>query len=376
MARVLFVTPAVPAADRNGLAMRAGVSVEGLHRRHDLTVAVVRSPYDETSFDWVDRHARRVVDTVCVDDRRSSASWLSSERGRSVLASPLPAMVRLRPPSIGDELIDRVGSGFDVVVVMGTFTSGVVVPFLDRGVPAVLDAFDDDARTCASLALLDPTMADEVAPYDAFQRRVLPWYEHVLFAADHDAVAPYLHLPNAVRIPSAPIGPDDDAPFTVVFVGNPAYRPNRDALDRLHEHLLPRLRAAGTPVRLLHPGPDDDVAACYRAAHLAVVPLRAGGGTRIKILEAFAYRCPVVSTATGAAGLGVNDGEHLVITADDDDPSFAAAVAGLAHDRTRRARLAEAAARFVAARHDHRVVGDQLADLVDDVARRSAGPPR
>ena len=62
-----------------------------------------------------------------------------------------------------------------------------------------------------------------------------------------------------------------------------------------------------------------DVIPLYKSAAIAVVPLRAGGGTRIKILEAFAFRKPVVSTSLGAEGLEARPNEHLLIadTAED-----------------------------------------------------------
>jgi glycosyltransferase involved in cell wall biosynthesis len=60
-------------------------------------------------------------------------------------------------------------------------------------------------------------------------------------------------------------------------------------------------------------GPVPDLAQWYRNATLVVVPLRAGGGTRIKLLEALSYRRPVVSTRLGAEGLDVIDGEHVLL---------------------------------------------------------------
>jgi polysaccharide biosynthesis protein PslH len=60
-------------------------------------------------------------------------------------------------------------------------------------------------------------------------------------------------------------------------------------------------------------GAVPDVADYYRAADAVIIPLRAGGGTRIKLLEAFSYRRSVVSTALGAEGIEVRHGIHLFI---------------------------------------------------------------
>ena len=319
MARVLFVCPVVPAPGRNGLAMRAGISVEGLGQRHELTVAVIRSPVEPADLGWAGRHARAVIDTPYGTDRHSATSWMWSERGRRVASHALPALARPLPPAVGQRIIDEIGRDFDVVVVMGTYAAGAALPLLDAGIPGILDAFDDDVLTNQSLAKLDPLYASEVPRYDAFQGEVFPWFDHVVFASLEDAVPPFLHLPNAVRIPATwSLLPRGDA-LKLLFVGNPTYRPNHDALDRLAHRIVPAIEGLGLNVELLHPRPDDDVGPFYERAHVAAVPLRAAGGTRIKILEAFAHGCPVVSTPTGARGLGVADGEHLVVTTDDDD---------------------------------------------------------
>ncbi|MGH9920768.1 MAG: glycosyltransferase, partial [Nitrososphaerales archaeon] len=80
--------------------------------------------------------------------------------------------------------------------------------------------------------------------------------------------------------------------------------------------------------------------------------------------------CPVVSTPTGARGLAVRNGEHLVVTPDDhDDSAFAAAVISLATADARRIRLAAAARRFVADYHNRSAIGDELARLVTEIAK-------
>jgi hypothetical protein len=370
LAKVLFVCPTVPMPAGNGLAMRAGVSVEGLHRHHDLTVAVIRPASETAPVDWARRHSRAIIDMPCVTDREGATSWLWSERGRRVARHPLPALARHRPPSVGQRIIDQAGRDFDVVVVMGTYVAGAALPLLDAGAAGILDAFDDDVLTNASLAKLDPSYASESPLYDAFQREVFPWFDRVLFSSLEDAVPPFVHLPNAVHVPPTWTLSPRGKPLELLFVGNASYLPNRDALRRLGDGIVPAIERLGVEVRLLHPRPDEDASRFYERAHIAAVPLRAAGGTRIKILEAFAHGCPVVSTPTGARGLAVTDGEQLVVTADDDgDLAFARAVVELAGDEDRRARLAQAARAFVVAHHDRRVVGAQLAGLVEERAR-------
>src|SRR5262249_17525837 len=105
-------------------------------------------------------------------------------------------------------------------------------------------------------------------------------------------------------------------------------------------HLDPRIR--------LH-GFVEDLAPFYASADAAVVPLRAGGGTRIKILEAFAHGVPFVSTRIGAEGLGVVAGVHLHLA--DEVESFARACLDVKENPELRAALSTRPAALLQARY-------------------------
>jgi glycosyltransferase involved in cell wall biosynthesis len=108
----------------------------------------------------------------------------------------------------------------------------------------------------------------------------------------------------------------------------------------------------------------DDVVASSR---MLVVPLRAGSGTRVKILDAFARGLPVVSTTVGHEGLDVTPGVEL---SDADRPAdFAAAVVGLLRDDALAERQRQAGLEHVRARHDLPVVAPRLLRAVDALRR-------
>jgi glycosyltransferase involved in cell wall biosynthesis len=92
-----------------------------------------------------------------------------------------------------------------------------------------------------------------------------------------------------------------------------------------------------------------DLAPEYAQAGVVIVPLRAGSGTRIKILEAISHRRPVVSTTIGAEGLGLKHEEHILIA--DTPPEFAAASVRLMNDSLMRSRLVENASAWLSATH-------------------------
>ena len=110
----------------------------------------------------------------------------------------------------------------------------------------------------------------------------------------------------------------------------------------------------------------DDVRPLVARAWCSVVPLRIGGGTRLKILEAMALGTPVVATSKGAEGLDVRDGEHLLIA--DEPAAFAEQVVRLLRDADLRAALAANSRRLVAERYDWAIVMPKFLALVGRIA--------
>jgi glycosyltransferase involved in cell wall biosynthesis len=178
------------------------------------------------------------------------------------------------------------------------------------------------------------------------------------------------HVPNAVALPArlaARSRPNHRDP-SLLFVGNLTYRPNVEAAWILVEDVLPRLRrrlARRVTVTLVGPhhpelerlaGPDvelagfvPDLAPVYASADVVVVPLRTGGGTRIKLLEAFTHGVPVVASPAAAAGLEVSDGRHLLLA--EDAERAAAAVEAIVTDEATARRLTAEAGRLVRDRY-------------------------
>jgi len=128
----------------------------------------------------------------------------------------------------------------------------------------------------------------------------------------------------------------------------------------------PEVRAL-TSDRIHVTGTVDDVRPFYASAVAAVVPLRSGSGTRLKILEAMAAGIPVVSTRMGAEGIEAEDDVHLLLA--DSGPEIAAAVRRVASSAETRTRLSQAARALVYRVYDWSVIGKQLfgihADLVE-----------
>ena len=193
-------------------------------------------------------------------------------------------------------------------------------------------------------------------------------------------------IPNGYKIPDRPLATSEVGTVpTVMFQGTLRYPPNADAARFLISEITPHLASLvpGVQIRLVGVIPQDfqlradpaivtvvgpvvDIAEELARADLVVVPLRFGSGTRIKILEAFANRIPVVSTSLGAEGLGVEDGVHLLIA--DDAVSIARACAGLLSKGALRARITENAYRLYMECYELGVVQKRIRELVSEVA--------
>jgi glycosyltransferase involved in cell wall biosynthesis len=163
-----------------------------------------------------------------------------------------------------------------------------------------------------------------------------------------------------------------------VFTGSMDWLPNEDAMTFFGREVLPLIRAkepevtlrivgrAPTPpvVRLgrvpgVHvTGRVDDVRPFMQDAAVYVVPLRIGGGTRLKIFEAMAMGKAVVSTRVGAEGLPVVNERHLILA--DDPHEFASAVVRLLRDVNARRALESAARALVVAHYDWEGVARSL----------------
>jgi len=198
-------------------------------------------------------------------------------------------------------------------------------------------------------------------------------------------------VPNGVDYTHNRPGLASPQPNRLVFNGSLTYSANYDAMRWFLAEVYPLIKAQQPAVSLTITGALDgvdlrglaldasvqptgfveDVRLPVAEATVAVAPIRQGGGTRLKILEAMALGAPVVATTKGAEGLNVIDGEHLLLA--DTPQAFALAVLTLLASEASRAELAAHARRLVEAQYDWRKIGARFVALVEQtVAARQA----
>jgi sugar transferase (PEP-CTERM/EpsH1 system associated) len=236
-----------------------------------------------------------------------------------------------------------------------------------------------------------------------FERDALARFDLVLAVSAADAATFGRLYPGALRSPVhvvqtgvetqyfAPTGSVTPRPAHMVFTGSMDWLPNEDGMQYFVRDILPRIRRARpdatlsiigrapTPaVRRLAEeagvtvtGRVEDVRPHIAEGSVYVVPLRIGGGTRLKIFEAMAMGKAVVSTTVGAEGLPVTPDEDIVIA--DQPEAFADAVLRLFDDERGRRRLEGAARRLVVERYDWSAVARDFESALEQVSARFSG---
>lgn len=225
-----------------------------------------------------------------------------------------------------------------------------------------------------------------------FESTTLNRFDEVLAVSDADREAfARLYGVDSKKVRVVPTGvdtsffsPRPDArrdPFRLVFTGSMDWLPNEDAVLYFCREVLPRLRREEPRVSLAIVGRDptpavrrlaeadaaievtgrvEDVRPHLAAAALSVVPLRIGGGTRLKIYESMAMGRAVVSTTVGAEGLPLRPGVEIALA--DEPQAFAAAVLALLRDDDRRRAMEQAGLALVRERYDWGAVAGVLED--------------
>ena len=245
----------------------------------------------------------------------------------------------------------------------------------------------------------------EFQKMSAYEEAALKRFSHIIAVSEHDAELMSTSVDRS-RITVVPTGvdlerfrPDPQARVLdqlVMFVGAMDWEPNIDAVEYFCREIWPQIkgRLPGARFRVVGRNPDPRLARFasesveftglvpsvvehLRQAAVVVVPLRIGGGTRLKIYEAMAVGKAVVSTAIGAEGLDVHHGRDILLA--DKPEEFAQAVVALLEDGETRRRYQQAA-RDLANQYDWTVIAGRFAEVLENAvateatARESCAP--
>jgi glycosyltransferase involved in cell wall biosynthesis len=360
----LIVCPEAPYPATGGGALRTASILEYLAPRYALDVIVFREP------GAADPKSAFSPGSVChlhVIDLPYHSKRPAARAGRNLMR-----FLRGRPPlndrfsGFEQEVSRCLGSRhYDVALIEHLWCA----PYYDQVAPHA-------ARTILDLHNIESVLyrrSGETGPWPAsvlfgrfagaareIERRWLPRFSSVLVTSEEDAArvrqiaGSVCVYPNAIPAVARPLVHEENV---IIFSGNLDYPPNIQGVRFFKSKIWPvlrerwpelRWRLAGKNAggvasylrgdsRIEVIGPVKDAIATIAAARVVVVPLLAGSGTRVKILEAWATGRAVVSTSIGAEGLPARDGEHLVLA--DTAESFAGAVSRLLESAGERERM-------------------------------------
>ncbi len=367
--RVLFLSPEAPYPAIGGGALRTASLLEYFARAHEVDLILFRQPDHPDPAALVPPHVRG---RRLVLDLPRHATDAASKVARNAMRA-----LRGTPP-----LLDRF-SGFESPIAQflrgARYDIGVIehfwcAPYI-RQLRAVCRETWLDLHNVESVLQQREALAAGpleglgfrrfAQSYRRLEAALLPQFDVLLAASGHDAsllrpLAPHCQLrifPNTIPERSAPARVEEDI---VVFSGNLAYHPNTEAVRYFASKIWPILRQRWPSLhwrivgrnpeaikRYVDPkdyiqcvGPVEDAVLELAHAKAVVVPVQAGSGTRVKILEAWAAGAPVVSTTLGAEGLPAVPGRDLLIA--DDPVDFAETVSALLASEPLRSRIGAA----------------------------------
>lgn len=365
----LFLSPEAPYPFTGGGSLRSAALLEYLAARYAVDVIVFREP---SAPDPRAGFPAGLVREICVVDLPYHSRRLLSRAGRNlarILAGRAPLNDRFAGFAAPVAAFLR-GRQYRLAVIEHFWCapySEQLAPHADR---IFLDLHNVESAFYRSFARSESWPASiALRQFErscrALERRWLPRFSLLLVTSAEDSSrvrqicpgAPTHLYPNTIPLTPLPEVPEEPA---LVFSGNLEYQPNISAVCFFRRRIWPLLRerwpdliwrlvgknprgvarhVAGDP-RIELTGPVGNAVEVLAAARVVVVPLLAGSGTRIKILEAWAAGRAVVSTTLGAEGLPARDGEHLVLA--DSPEAFAAAVSRLLASPAERQRLGRA----------------------------------
>lgn len=404
--RALHVAPIMPARAGNGLAMRQGMFLEALARRFDTRLLVLPIAGGNAATTLPDEldvpvsvlplAGRADTHFALLSQLADPAARLAAFRtyGRSSLAAyvSVSTLAALREAA-GGEPYDLVHIGRSYLAdAREAVAGGAHTLDLDE------DEWTSYREVAAGVRGADPfaaawaeAEADAMSRLigrsaEAFARHFISSERDAgLVAARHPGIGLEV-IENAIALPARRAAPASSDPASVLFVGSFGYEPNVDAITWFVDEIWPRVLAlSGRPVCLRIVGRDagrvaaltqrqgvesvgevDDIATAYATATLVVAPLRAGAGTRLKLLEAAAHGVPIVTTTLGNRGLPFEHRRHLLIA--DDAAGFAAAMLEALADGEAGATRATAALALVQERYDRERAIERLACRLRDLA--------
>lgn len=387
----------------SGGRIRTFEMLRAIRRRHDVTYVALD---DGTTTPEALEHAREYATRVdLVPHRRPEKGTLAFFGALAAnLASPNPYVIdRYRSPAMAERIRHWCAQDVDLLVCDFIFPAPAVPR--TAPIPRIIFQHNVEARIWARHAAVGRTPLHRA--YFRLQHERMRRAETALCATFDGVVAvsesdadEFRSAYGLTNVESVPTGVNTDffqttdpatrEPGHLLFLGAMDWMPNADGVRWFVKEVLPLVRRQAPEVRLTIVGRDPiasvrelhapetgvvvtgtvpDVRPWLASSAVFVVPLRVGGGTRLKLYEGLATGIPTVSTTIGAEGLPLEDGVHLRIA--DAPDAMAEAIVALVRNPAGAARMGAAAARYVRGRFGWDGVAQQFVEACLRLGARS-----
>lgn len=385
---ILFITPYLPSPPRSGGPRRLHGLIAGLARSHSVSVVSLDEPVEDREA-AVHATAAYCEEVVTVVNDRYGRHGVPNPRKRSLqlksLLTPYSYERHLfhRPAlqATLDRMVER--RPFDIVNVEFSLMASYRLP---RTATLVLDEHNIEYDILYRTQKVERQPVRRLYSYVNYlklrreERSVWRKFDGCVFTSARDEqvmrrdypTIPTAVVPNAVDVDAFRPARLPLEPMTLLFFGAMDYYPNTDGILYFLREVMPQVKQRFPSVKLhivgqappesvsrwasddvIVTGFVDDVRPYLERASAVIAPLRIGGGTRLKIVEAMAMGKAIVSTTIGAEGIDVADGENVLLA--DTPEAFAGQVGRLLDDPQFARRLGNAARHLAETRYTWKV---------------------
>lgn len=402
--RILLISNNLPFPPNSGFPLRVYNLLYRIAKEHDVWLATFTAGHEKPAdIDHLREICREVVTVPLAHRGALSNPW---QAVRYFFKGIPPTLRAYESWEFAEKILALISKiDFDVIQIEDSHM-GIYLDYLPDAIHAktILTFHDVNFHKHEKMSQLEPKRARKLRTW-LHARLMRGWepyqaqrFGHCVTMSESDKALLLAANPN-LKITVLPNGVDTrnyaPLPFPknaarLLFVGNMAYRPNIDAVTYFCQSIYPKIKAEYPSIEFWIVGKDpapevanlkgngihvtgqvDDLGSYYNDSIICVVPLRAGGGTRLKILEAMALGRPVVTTSIGCEGLDVKDGQHLFIA--DMPDLFAAHVLQLLKDKQQWLDMTRQARALAVGHYEWDLIARQHIQLYEELCGENRG---
>ena len=386
--RILFLSAWFPYPADNGSKLRIFNLLSGLSAQHEITL-----------LSFVDDPGKAQVNglqEIC-DSVRAIPNKEYNAHSRRALLGFLGRKPRVLAdryvPEMNDMIQEELSSGtYQLVVASQTYMADYLVH--NSQIPAIFEEVEvgvfTDAVRSGDNWFHQSRQQLTLTKLQSYLRTLLPRFSMSTVVSEKEKELLQSLVPGYPAIEVIPNGINLDAytdidvepqPGKLVFTGSLTFSPNYQGMQWFTSRVLPQIIEAYPEVKLTITGKTDginlpggkhvqlagyidDVRPMIASSWASIAPIFSGGGTRLKILEAFGLRTPVIATSKGAEGLDVEHEKHILIA--DSEDEFVKETIRLLNDADLRQELIDNAFQLVSEEHDWKVIMPRFLSLIEE----------